>query len=67
MPEKPKLCYNVKEAARLMGIGVNSMYDLIHADGFPVVWASPRRAVIPCDKLHEWLDAQAGIKRGCQA
>jgi len=50
-----------------MGIGVNSMYELIHADGFPVVWASPRRAVIPCDKLHEWLDAQAGAQRGCPA
>jgi len=62
--QKVKLCYSVKEAARLTGVGVNSMYSLIHSRGFPAVWLSPRRCVIPCDLFREWLSKQASITAG---
>jgi len=58
MTEARKLSYSVREAAGMLGVGLNTMYDLIHADGFPSVWLSPRRCVIPCDNLHEWLSEQ---------
>ena len=50
----------VKEMAAVLRIGVNKAYELCHSDGFPAVWLSPRRCVIPCDLFHRWLNEEAG-------
>ena len=59
MPAKDKIAYSTKEDAAVLGIGLNLMYELIHMDGFPRVWLTPKKVVIPRDKLHAWIEAQA--------
>ena len=56
---KPRLCRVAGVLAQLLGIGVNSAYDLVHAEGFPAIWVSPRRCVIPADGLRRWLDERS--------
>ncbi|MCL2194931.1 MAG: helix-turn-helix domain-containing protein [Oscillospiraceae bacterium] len=56
---KEKLAYSTKEAAAVLGVGMNTMYSLIHVDGFPRVWLTPKKVIIPRDKLHAWIEAQA--------
>ena len=50
-----KLAINVKEAAKLLGIGVNSMYDLVHREDFPVIKVGAR-LIIPLDAFHHWVN-----------
>ena len=45
----------VKEMAAALRIGINRAYDLCHAEGFPAVWVSERRCVIPVDSFNAWL------------
>ena len=58
MMEVVRKTYNVKEAAKVVGISVPKMYDLCHARNFPAIFLG-RRIVIPMDKLHEWLETKA--------
>ncbi|MCD8116871.1 MAG: helix-turn-helix domain-containing protein [Oscillospiraceae bacterium] len=53
-----KLALKPKEAAALIGVGVNRIYQLCHRADFPAVWIG-RTCVIPVDGLRRWLDAQA--------
>lgn len=53
-----KLAINVKEAAKLLGIGVANMYTLVHREDFPVIQVG-NRLVIPLEAFRRWLD-QAG-------
>ena len=50
-----KLAINVKEAAKLLGIGMNSMYDLVHREDFPVIQVGTR-LVIPLDAFRRWVN-----------
>ena len=50
-----KLAINVKEAAKLLGIGMNSMYDLVHREDFPVIQVGTR-LVIPLDAFRCWVN-----------
>ena len=50
--------YSVREAAEVIGISTPKTYDLCHAQGFPAIFIG-RRIVIPVDRLHAWLDAEA--------
>ena len=64
-PEPPppggvrKLTYTVKEAAEALGVSVQSVYDLIHSDGFPALRVGGRWK-ISAELLAEWVRAQAG-------
>jgi excisionase family DNA binding protein len=51
--------YTVVEAAQVVGVSRDRMYRLCHAEGFPAIFVSPRRIVIPKCKLHEWLEKEA--------
>jgi len=55
-----KMAVSVAEAAKLLGVGLNTMRDLTHTSGFPAVRVSANRIVIPVDKLKEWLNENAG-------
>ena len=57
-----KLVYTPKEAAKVIGVGLNTMYELTARDDFPAIRVSPRVIRIPADKLREWLTAQATAK-----
>jgi excisionase family DNA binding protein len=57
---KEKLALSPREAAAVIGCGMNTIYSLIHADGFPALWLSPRKVVVPRDRLEMWIDERAG-------
>ncbi len=46
------------EAAALLKVGKNALYDLTHVDGFPVIRVG-RSVRIPKNLLLAWVEAQA--------
>jgi len=54
-----ELVYNVTEAAQALGISRQSMYNLIHLEGFPTLMVGGRR-LISRELLAEWVKTQAG-------
>lgn len=53
-----KLIYSVPEAAKVLGIGVTTMYTLVKKKGFPVIVVGTRK-LIPKKGLECWVDEQA--------
>lgn len=54
-----ELTYSVTEAAEALGISRQSMYNLIHQEGFPTLFVGGRR-LISKELLREWVRTQAG-------
>lgn len=54
-----KLTLNVEEAARLTGLGINKMYELINAKGFPTITVGRRKLIVK-SKFIEWLEMNIG-------
>lgn len=54
-----KLALKPKEAAPLLGVGVNRIYELCHRADFPAIRVGAGY-IIPVDALQHWLCAQAG-------
>lgn len=54
-----KLCIDVKEAAKLLGIGTGNMYDLTHRADFPKICVG-KRIIIPYERFVQWLNETAG-------
>lgn len=52
------IVYNVSEAAEALGVSRNTMYELIHREGFPTVKVGGRR-LISRELLSEWVKDQA--------
>lgn len=48
---------NVKQLARVMNLGTNSTYELVHSKGFPSIRIG-RQLKIPRDQFRKWLDDQ---------
>lgn len=60
MTEKAKrLTMSVSEAAEELGISTKTAYNLIHIEGFPVIWLGSR-ARISREGLLEWVRANEG-------
>ena len=53
--ELPKEVYSVQEAAEVLGVGVNTVYNLTHARDFPS-FRLGQRSVIPRQHFLSWLD-----------
>jgi len=53
-----KLTVSVAEAASMLGISRNSMYDLTERSGFPVIRVGTRK-VIPIAEFKQWIGRQA--------
>ena len=56
------LFLNAETTAKLLGISISGMYELMHEKGFPVLKIGTR-LVVPRDKLREWVEQNVG-KRG---
>jgi len=54
-----RLALRPREAAPLIGVGVNRMYELCNRADFPAVHIGANSIIIPVDALRRWLDAQA--------
>ena len=55
-----KLTVTVPEMAKMLGISRPLAYELAKKRGFPAIRVSERRIIIPVDRLHAWLSANAG-------
>lgn len=53
------LFLNAEMAARLLGISISSMYELMHEKGFPVLKIGTR-LVVPREKFREWVEQNVG-------
>lgn len=54
-----KLALSVGTAAELLDLSRPTMYELIHIEGFPVVWIG-NKPIINKVGLQRWLDEQEG-------
>ena len=48
--------YNVEEAAKILGIGVNTAYEAIKAGRIPAIVVSKRRIVVPRSVIERLLN-----------
>ena len=53
------LFLNAEMAAKLLGISISSMYELMHEKGFPVLKIGTR-LVVPKEKLRVWVEQNVG-------
>ena len=53
------LFLNAETAAKLLGISISGMYELMHEKGFPVLKIGTR-LVVPREKFHEWVERNVG-------
>ena len=53
------LFLNAETAAKLLGVSISSMYELMHEKGFPVLRIGSR-LVIPKEKLQAWVEQRIG-------
>ena len=58
-----RLTVTVPEAAEIVGCSGKTMYNLIHSEGFPVLWIG-RKAVISIEGLIHWVRKQSGQEGG---
>ncbi|MCL2492880.1 MAG: helix-turn-helix domain-containing protein [Clostridiales bacterium] len=55
--------YTVADIQRVLGVGRNSAYRLVTQKGFPAIYVG-NRIVIPADLFQEWVNEQAGKRKG---
>ena len=53
------LFLNAEMAAKLLGISISGMYELMHEKGFPVLKIGTR-LVVPKEKLRAWVEQNVG-------
>lgn len=53
------LFLNAEITAKLLGISISGMYELIHEKGFPVLKIGTR-LVVPREKFREWVEQNVG-------
>ena len=57
--EELPLFLNAETAAKLLGVSISSMYELMHEKGFPVLRIGSR-LVIPKEQLQVWVEQRIG-------
>ena len=58
-----RLALRPRELARVLGVGVNAAYQLVHRKDFPAVRVGSS-FVIPVSELRRWLREQTGTPGG---
>ena len=53
------LFLNAETAAKLLGISISGMYELMHEKGFPVLKIGTR-LVVPKEKFRAWVEQNVG-------
>lgn len=53
------LFLNAETTAKLLGISISGMYELMHEKGFPVLKIGSR-LIVPRDKLLAWVEQNVG-------
>ena len=55
-----RMALSVTEVQEALGIGRNSVYDLVNRADFPKIRMG-RKIIIPRDAFLRWLDQQTGV------
>ena len=55
--EKMPFTLNAKQVAEILGVARNTVYTLMHSEGFTTMHVG-RRLLVPKEKLLQWMDAQ---------
>ncbi len=53
-----KVAVSVKEMSQMLGINIQSAYELTRRKGFPAIRVTARRIIIPVDALNRWLNSE---------
>ena len=53
------LFLNAETVAKVLGVSISSVYELLHKPGFPVLKVGSRM-VVPKEKFITWVSAQTG-------
>ena len=53
-----KLTLSVPEAAKVVGVSVSTMYQLVKRDGFPVIVVG-KRLLVPARGLERWIEEES--------
>ena len=48
---------NANQVAEILGVARNTVYTLMHSEGFPTMHVG-RRLLVPKEKLLQWMDDQ---------
>lgn len=57
--ERNDILLTPDQAAERLGVGINTVYDLLRAKRLPAVYLTPKRAKIPAALLEQWAIDQA--------
>lgn len=49
-----------KQLGAFFGLHKNGLYDLMRQKGFPVIFITSKKRIIPKELLIKWLEKQAG-------
>lgn len=52
------LMLTASDISGILGMSLNNCYELLKTPGFPVLYVSKRRMVVPKDKFIAWMDKQ---------
>lgn len=52
--ENDNICYDMQSLLKILPIGRNKLYELVHSKGFPRITVG-RRILIPKKSFEEWL------------
>lgn len=55
--EKMPYTLNANQVAEILGVARNTVYTLMHSEGFPTMHVG-RRLLVPKEKLLQWMDDQ---------
>ena len=55
--EKMPYTLNANQVAEILGVARNTVYTLMHSEGFPTMHVG-RRLRVPKEKLLQWMDDQ---------
>jgi len=61
-PQVPR-ALSIKEAAEILGVNLNKMYEMTRIKGFPAL-RDGNRIIIPPDALKRWMDREAFANPG---
>lgn len=54
------VCYDMKSLKKVLPLGANKLYELVHSEGFPKIVVG-RRILVPKVALEKWLMEKASV------
>lgn len=60
--EPENICYDMKTLGKLLPIGKNKLYELVHSKGFPKITVG-HRIIVPKRAFDEWLEKASSEQR----